>query len=288
MVTDTSNLESKLLKRNKEETAHREWFSLFNNLPWMIWALPLLLFLAIPILSLFMRAPWKQLMPILKENQVFQAIQLSLLSSTLTTAIALLVGTPVAVFLSKSKTRFRHFVDTLIDLPTVLPPSVAGVALLMAFGQKGVFGELLSNAGISIPFTLMAVILAQTFIASPLYVKTATVGFSGIDPILVQAAELDGANRWQIFRYIVMPLSWSSLLSGGVMTWARSLGEFGATIIFAGNFPGKTQTMPLAIYIGFEIDMNVAITLAIIMICISFLTLVLVKGILHRHLEIAY
>jgi len=191
----------------------------------------------------------------------------------------------VAYLLAQRRYRLNRIVDTLIDLPTVLPPAVAGVALLMAFGRKGLFGPFLDSLGITIPFTQIAVILAQIFIASPFYVKAATLGFAAIDPELKQAAALDGANRWQIFRHIILPLSWMSLLSGSVMTWARALGEFGATIIFAGNFPGRTQTMPLAIYIGFEIDLNIALTLSIILVCFSFLTLVIVKGILHHRLD---
>jgi molybdate transport system permease protein len=176
-------------------------------------------------------------------------------------------------------------VDTLVDLPTVLPPAVAGVALLMAFGRKGIFANWLTAYGISIPFTTIAVIMAQTFIASPLFIKSAAISFSGINDELKQAAALDGATSWQIFRYIVIPLSWMGMLSGCVMTWARALGEFGATIIFAGNFPGRTQTMPLAIYIGFEIDLNVALTLSIILITVSFLTLIIVKNVLHNRFQ---
>jgi molybdate transport system permease protein len=207
---------------------------------------------------------------------------LSLFTTFTTTLLTIVFGTPVAIFLTQRNSRFYRLVDTLIDLPTVLPPSVAGIALLMAFGRKGLFGPLLTEMNINIPFTVVAVIMAQTFIASPLYVKAATIGFSAVDPELKQAAALDGANRWQIFRYVVLPISWASIVSGSVMTWSRALGEFGATIIFAGNFPGRTQTMPLAIYIGFEINLNVALTLAMIMICFSFLTLLIVKGLLHR------
>jgi molybdate transport system permease protein len=203
-----------------------------------------------------------------------------------TTLLTLIFGTPVAYLLGTHKFKGYHIVDTLIDIPTVLPPSVAGVALLMAFGRRGLVGALLAEKGITIPFTFIAVVMAQFFIASPLYVRSATVGFAGIEKELKQAAALDGANRWQVFRYIVLPLSGNALLSGGVMTWARALGEFGATIIFAGNFPGRTQTMPLAIYIGFEIELNVALTLSIILICFSFLTLILVKGFLHKRLDI--
>jgi molybdate transport system permease protein len=221
----------------------------------------------------------------LNERQVTQAISLSLATSSVTTLITLVIGTPVAYLLGTRRFKGYHIVDTLIDIPTVLPPSVAGVALLMAFGRRGLVGTLLADKGITIPFTLVAVVMAQLFIASPLYVRSATVGFSRIEKELKQAAALDGANRWQVFRYIIMPLSGNALLSGGVMTWARALGEFGATIIFAGNFPGRTQTMPLAIYIGFEIELNIALTLSIILICFSFLTLILVKGFLHKRLD---
>lgn len=256
----------------------------FKNL-WRLFSLPLILFIAIPIIALFFRVPLSELFAGLDKNQLFQAIQLSIVTSLATTLITLLFGTPVALLLTQRKFRFHRLVDTLIDLPTVLPPSVAGIALLMAFGRKGLFGPLFTSMGINIPFTAIAVIMAQTFIASPLYIKAATIGFSAVELELKQAAALDGANRWQIFRYLSIPMSWSSIMSGSVMTWARALGEFGATIIFAGNFPGRTQTMPLAIYIGFEINLNVALTLAIIMICFSFLTLIIVKSLLHKRLE---
>ena len=253
--------------------------------PWKLLSLPMLLFLAVPILALFIHNSPADLLKNLNERQVTQAISLSLATSSVTTLITLVIGTPVAYLLGTRRFKGYHVVDTLIDIPTVLPPSVAGVALLMAFGRRGLVGTLLADKGITIPFTFIAVVMAQLFIASPLYVRSATVGFSGIEKELKQAAALDGANRWQVFRYIVLPLSGNALLSGGVMTWARALGEFGATIIFAGNFPGRTQTMPLAIYIGFEIELNVALTLSIILICFSFLTLILVKGFLHKRLD---
>lgn len=251
----------------------------------MLLALPLLLFIILPLLSIFTHAPLSQLWSTLNEQQVIQAISLSIFTSLTTTLVSVLFGTPVAYLLSKRQFRFYRLVDTLIDLPYVLPPAVAGIALLMAFGRRGMFGGLLADAGLSIPFTTLAVIMAQTFIASPFYIKSAAIGFSGIDTELMQAAELDGANRWQTFRFIIVPLSWMALVSGCVMTMARALGEFGATILFAGNFPGRTQTMPLAIYIGFELDLNVALVLSIILICFSFFTLIIVKGILHRQIE---
>lgn len=252
---------------------------------WKLLTLPLLLFIAIPLLTLVLRTSPADFFRNLNQAQLVQAISLSIVTSLTTTAVTLLAGTPVAYLLAGRRFRFYRVVDTLIDLPTVLPPSVAGVALLMAFGRKGLLGPWLAGAGVTIPFTTVAVIMAQTFIAAPLYVKAATIGFAALDPELKQAAALDGASRWQTFRYVVVPLTATSLLSGGVMTWARALGEFGATIIFAGNFPGRTQTMPLAIYIGFEIDLNVALTLSLILIAFSFLALVIVKGILHRRLD---
>jgi molybdate transport system permease protein len=252
---------------------------------WKILALPLLLFIAIPLVALFAHASIADLLTNLNQRQVIEAIRLSLVTSLASTLIALIFGTPVAYLLAQSHSRVYRLVDTLIDLPTVLPPSVSGVALLMAFGRQGLLGEWLAALGVEIPFTTLAVIMAQVFIASSLYVKAAAIGFSSIDPELKQAASLDGAGSWRTFREIDLPLSRMALLSGSVMTWARALGEFGATIIFAGNFPGRTQTMPLAIYMGFEIDLNVALTLSIILIGLSFLTLIIVKGILHRRIE---
>jgi molybdate transport system permease protein len=190
----------------------------------------------------------------------------------------------LAYVLARRRFRFRRILDTLVDMPIVLPPAVAGVALLIAFGRQGLIGSWLSELGIQIAFTQTAVIMAQTFVAAPFYVKAASTGFASVDTELEQAAAIDGAGSWQAFRHITVPLAWAAMLSGAVMTWARALGEFGATILFAGNYLGRTQTMPLAIYIGFELDLNVALTLAAIMVVISFLVLFLVKGILHREL----
>jgi molybdate transport system permease protein len=175
----------------------------------------------------------------------------------------------------------------LLDLPMVLPPAVAGIALLVAFGRRGLVGAYLNELGITLAFTQTAVVLAQLFVAAPFYIKAAIAGFGAVDQDLEQAAALDGASGWGIFRYITVPLAWPTLFSGAVMTWARALGEFGATIIFAGNFPGRTQTMPLAIYIGFELDLNVALTLAVILLAISFGVLFIVKGLLRQRLSVA-
>jgi molybdate transport system permease protein len=250
--------------------------------PWWLLSLPLLLFLALPVVAMFLRTPPERLLANLGQAQVIQAISLSLMTTSITLAVTIVFGTPVAYLLARYNFPLRRAVDTLLDLPTVLPPSVAGVALLMAFGRRGLIGEWLEFWDIHIAFTQVAVILAQTFISAPFYVKAAILGFASVDKDLEQAAALDGADSRQVFRFVTMPLAWTALLSGAVMTWARALGEFGATIIFAGNYPGRTQTMPLAIYIGFELDLDVALTLSVILVGCSFLVLMIVKGLLQR------
>ena len=249
---------------------------------WRLLILPFSLFIFLPLLALFLRISPADLWQSLNKEQVTQALSLSLVTSLTTVLATIIFGTPVAYYLSHRHYRFHRLLDTLIDLPTVLPPAVAGVALLAAFGRRGLLGGALASIGISLPFTSLAVIMAQTFIAAPLYIKSAALGFSGVNCELRRAAALDGANRWQTFRYIMVPMSWIALLSGAVMTWARALGEFGATIIFAGNFPGRTQTMPLAIYLGFEQDATVALTLSALLVGISFVALLLVRLFLHR------
>lgn len=247
---------------------------------WFVLGIPFLAFIAFPILALFVRTSLDKLVEKLWEPQVLQAVFLSFETTAIATVVTIIFGTPVAYLLARGRMPFRRLLDTLIDLPSVLPPAVAGVALLMAFGRRGILGGILNELGIHIAFTETAVVLAQTFIAAPFYIKSATLGFANIDDELIQAAALDGASSWEIFRYVTMPLSRSALLSGSVMTWARALGEFGATIIFAGNLPGRTQTMPLAIYLGFELDLDAALALSVILVGCSFLALILVKGVL--------
>lgn len=255
----------------------------------MLWllALPMLAFLALPLIALLarIRLPW--LMESLSNPQVAQAISLSLITSTISAGVTLLFGTPLAYLLARRNFRGRAALDTLIDLPMVLPPSVAGIALLMAFGRRGLLGAYLDDLGLTLAFTQAAVILAQVFVAAPFYIKAAIGGFGAANNELEQAASLDGAGGWGVFRYVTAPLAWPALFGGLVMTWSRALGEFGATIIFAGNFPGRTQTMPLAIYIGFELDLNVALALSLTLLATSFLVLFVVKRVLRRRLQVA-
>ncbi len=249
---------------------------------WRVLSLPMLFFLSLPILALFLRISLTDLLENLYQPEVLQAIGLSLGTTLISTLIIILAGTPLAYAHARKQFRYSRLVDTLIDLPLVLPPAVAGVALLMAFGRKGIFGAVLSNFEIDIAFTPIAVVIVQVFVAAPFYIKSAALGFSNIDQELEQSAALDGASSPQIFRFLTIPLSWSALLAGSAMSWARALGEFGATIIFAGNFPGRTQTMPLAIYIGFELDLDIALTLSVILILLSFLALFIAKYVLNR------
>lgn len=244
---------------------------------WKLLSLPLLGFLLLPLVALLLRTPVADIARHLRDPLVTQAIVLSMKTSFTAVSLSLVLGVPVAYVLARRQFPLRRAVDTLVDMPTVLPPAVAGVALLIAFGRRGLLGGMLAGLGIQIPFTPIAVVLAQVFVAAPFFIKSAKVGFAGVSNELEQAAALDGASGWQIFRQVTLPLAWPALVVGGVMTWARAVGEFGATIIFAGNFPGRTQTMPLAIYMGFEVDLSVALTLSLILLGFSFLVLMIVK-----------
>jgi molybdate transport system permease protein len=260
-------------------SASRSWTG-----PWWLASTPFILFLAVPLLLLLLSTPLGRLVANLGEPQVIQAMLVSLKTTLISTGVTILFGTPVAYVLARRPSPARRLLDTLVDLPIVLPPAAAGVALLLAFGRQGPVGGWLESLGIRLAFTQAAVILAQTFVAGPFYVKTAAIGFGAVDEELEQAAAIDGAGPWQVFRQVTLPLAGTALLGGSVLAWARALGEFGATILFAGNYVGRTQTMPLAIYIGFELDLDVALTLATILVAISFAVLLLVKGILRREL----
>jgi molybdate transport system permease protein len=252
---------------------------------WRITALPLILLFLIPILMLFVRTSPQAVLANIGQVTMLQAISISLRTTLASLGLILILGTPLAYWMGRYQFRYKKALDTLIDLPTVLPPSVAGLALLMTLGRRGPIGAWLGNIGIEVAFSTAAVVIAQTFIAAPFYVRAATLGFAGIDTEIEQAAQLDGASRWQTFRYVILPLSRIALLSGGVMSWARALGEFGATILFAGNFPGRTQTMPTAIYLAFETNLDSALILAVILVMIAFFSLLLIKLLVSHEAE---
>lgn len=242
----------------------------------------LLAFFALPLLALISRSLGDGFFVHAFSGQAFKALRLSLVTSSITTILAALFGTPLAYVLARWKFRGKSWVDLLIDLPVVLPPSVAGLALLIAFGRQGFFGSALGVFGISLPFTTAAVVLAQTFVAAPLYVRSARIGFTEIDPQLEEAAHVEGASQWQLFSEVMFPLAGRAILSGAVLTWTRALGEFGATILFAGNLEGVTQTMPMAIYLGFEREVGVALALAVVLILVSVFLLSITRR-LERH-----
>jgi molybdate transport system permease protein len=203
-----------------------------------------------------------------------QALKLSLVTSLLTLTVSLALGTPLAYLLARRRFRGARLVDTLVDLPVVLPPAVAGIALLMAFGRYGLVGRILDRAGFSIGFTTVAVVLAQLFVAVPYYVRAAKSGFARVERGLEEAAADLGAPPSRVFRSVTLPLALPGLAAGAVLAWARALGEFGATIMFAGNLPGITQTMPLAVYARFSAgDLRSALLLALTLLGASMLIL---------------
>lgn len=244
-----------------------------SNWIFLLPGLILLTFFALPLAGLIYRAIAPDFFTNAFSRQAFQALRLSLVTSSITTLITVLLGTPLAYFLSHWKNKHKSWLELILDLPIVLPPSVAGLALLITFGRRGLFGSVLNVLGISIPFTTAAVVMAQMFVAAPLYVRSARLGFLHIDKQLEEAAHVEGANRWQVFYEVMIPLSMRALASGAILTWTRALGEFGATILFAGNLEGVTQTMPIAIYLGFERNLGVALALSVVLILVSMVLL---------------
>ena len=228
---------------------------------------------ALPLLALILRAAGSDFLISIAAPSALQALRVSLVTSTLSLCVTLLCGTPLAYLLARNQFPLKPWLETLIDLPIVLPPSVAGIALLMAFGRNGMVGPSLSLLGIHLPFTTAAVVMAQTFVSGPLYIRAARIGFTDVDVQLEEAATVEGANAWQLFREVMIPLAGTALLNGAILCWARALGEFGATILFAGNLEGVTQTMPLAVYIGLERDLAIALALSVMLVAVSILLL---------------
>ncbi|HVN53210.1 MAG TPA: ABC transporter permease [Anaerolineaceae bacterium] len=246
---------------------------------WRLLALPLLSFFLVPLVVLVFQTTPARIVASFQDPIVYLALWTSLKTTLISLVLILIFGTPLALLLGRYQFRSKSIVDTLIDMPTVLPPSVAGLALLLTFGRTGPLGSVLADLHIVLAFSQPAVVMAQIFIAAPYYIRAASLGFAAIDSEYIQAAQLDGAGRWSILRYLVFPLAHPALISGALMSWARALGEFGATILFAGNFLGRTQTMPMAIYLGFESNLDVALTLSVILILVSFFSLAGVKAI---------
>ena len=226
--------------------------------------------LLLPLASLLVRAPWRSLPSLVGDPLVRQALRLSLLTASLATALSLLTGVPLAWVLARTRLPGRSLLRALVTLPLVLPPVVGGVALLLAFGRRGIVGRYLDSwFGITLPFTTAAVVLAETFVAMPFLVITVEGALRGADIRYEEASASLGASRWTTFRRVTLPLVAPSVTAGAVLCWARALGEFGATITFAGNFPGTTQTMPIAVYIALETDPDAAIALSLVLLVTS-------------------
>lgn len=239
--------------------------------------------LALPLLALLTRTvQLGALLPALRNPIVLAALQLSLLTAGASLALAVLLGTPLAYALARVRFPGRGVVEALVEVPIVLPPAVAGIALLMAFGRRGILGAPLAEAGISLAFTTWAVILAQCFVAIPFYIRSAKAGFQGVDQDLEQTAYTLGESPLGTFWRVTVPLAFPSLLAGAVLCWARALGEFGATIMFAGSFRGRTQTMPLAIYGALESDLGAALALGTILVFVSVAALGLLRLVTRR------
>jgi molybdate transport system permease protein len=242
----------------------------------------LLLYISIPLAALLLVVPPGALIARLGSPVALRALWLSLETTLFATLLAVLMGTPVAYLLARGRFRGRELVDTLVDLPITIPPVVAGVALLLAFGRRGLLGRQLELLGLQLPFTTLAVVMAQVFIASPFFVKAARVGFAGVDARLEAAARTLGATRWRVFWTITVPLARPALLSGLVLAWARALSEFGATMMFAGNLPGRTQTLTLAVMTALESDLDTAVAVSALSLALALLALLTAKWLAGR------
>jgi len=237
-----------------------------------------LAFLALPVAALLLRTIESgALTSAFAGRAVLDALVLSLSSTAVSLAIVIVVGTPLAFVLARTSFRGKALAEALVDLPIVLPPSVAGLALLFAYGRNGIAGEGLELLGITLPFTTLAVIVAQVFVASPFYIRAARSGFRSVAPEVEEAARVDGASENAVLRRITLPLTAPAIGAGLVLAWARALGEFGATILFAGNIEGRTQTLPLLVYSEFQDSLDAAMAAATILVLAALGVLVAVR-----------
>lgn len=233
-----------------------------------------LAFLIVPLIGLLVRAPWTTLPSRLFSADVWQALRLSLVCATSATALCLLLGIPLAWLLARGGLPFGGIIRALVTVPLVLPPVVGGVALLLVLGRRGLIGQYLDQwFGISLPFTTAGVVVAEAFVAMPFLVISVEGALRAADPRYEEAAATLGAGRWLTFRRVTLPSIMPGVVAGTVLCWARALGEFGATITFAGNFPGRTTTMPLAVYLALETDPDVAIVLSLVLLFVSVVVL---------------
>jgi molybdate transport system permease protein len=235
-------------------------------------------FLALPVAALVGRAALEApVREALGSPVIVDSLVLSLVTTGASVLLTLAFGTPLAWVLARRRFAGGALLETLVDMPLVLPPAVAGIALLLVFGRRGLVGAPLAELGIGIPFTTAAVVLAQVFVAAPFFIRSARAGFASVDRDLEDAARVDGAGGWAVFRHVTAPLAEPAMTAGLVMTWARALGEFGATIMFAGNIAGRTQTLPLVVYSEFQTSLESSVAAAAILVLAAFGVLVAVR-----------
>lgn len=246
--------------------------------------LPLLFLLCLPALGLVLTTSIDDIREGLTHPSFFGAFTLSAKTTMLSLCLIVCFGTPLAWWLAATKHRARQVVTTLLDIPIILPPAVVGLGLLQLFGRQGLWGDTLYVWGLNIPFTTTAVVLAQVVIASPYFIHATTAAFRKVNPDLLLVAQTLGRSPWYNFRRILVPLSLPGLVGGGALAWARALGEFGATLLFAGNLVDVTQTMPLAVYMTLESNPNVAVALALVLTATSIAVLLLIR-LLPKHLD---
>ncbi len=233
-----------------------------------------LVLFALPVVGLAARVPWRDLPALLTGEIAGEALRLSLVSSVAATVLSLVLGVPLAWILARSAFPGRSVVRGLVLLPLVLPPVVSGAALLFALGRRGLVGGFLHRAaGLTLPFSIWGVIAAVTFVAMPLMVVTVEGALRNLDPRFERAAETLGAGPWTVLRRVTLPMAAPSVVAGAALTWARALGEFGATLTFAGNLQGRTQTLPLAVFVALESDRDAAIALSLVMVAVSLAVL---------------
>jgi molybdate transport system permease protein len=232
----------------------------------------------LPLVGLLWRAPWASLGQVLLAPEALTAMRLSLVCSSAATALSILLGLPLAWVQARGTFPGRALLRALTLLPVVLPPVVGGVALLSVFGRRGLIGQWLQPLGIQLPFTTTGAVLAETFVAMPFFVLSMEGVLRGLDRRLEDAARTLGATRWTVFRRVTLPLVRPSIAAGAALCWARALGEFGATITFAGNFPGRTQTIPLAVYVELESRPEAGLALSLVLLAVSITILVLLRG----------
>jgi molybdate transport system permease protein len=265
---------SRLTARERARRAARGGASRSVPAPLLVPALIAILFLLLPLAGLLIRAPWGRLGSALSGTDATQALTLSLWTATVSTAISMVIGVPLAWVLARSSFPGQRLLRALVTLPLVLPPVVGGVALLLAFSRTGIVGRYLDSwFGLTIPFTPLAVVMAETFVAMPFLIITVEGAFRSADQGFEEAAATLGAQRLTVFRRITLPMVAPSLGAGAVLCWARALGEFGATITFAGSFPGQTETMPIAVYYALENDPDAAIALSLVLLVVSVVVL---------------